>query len=128
VHVPSTLTRRSLLVAGAGALAAAGLGRGLRIVGAAPTLAAPRSAAYAALTEAVATGPAMRLPAGSAAQAAPAFSALYAGWPAERRAHVDGILDRIRREGPAAYASHDALALAAVTIGPDDDGRAPLAI
>ena len=126
--VSSTLTRRSLLVAGAGALAAAGLGRGLRLVGGAPTLAAPRMAAYAALAEAVATGPAMRLPAGAAAHVAPAFAATYADWPAERRAHADMVLDRIRRDGPAAYASHDALALAAVTIGPDDDGRAPLAI
>ncbi|MEP6954970.1 MAG: hypothetical protein ABI950_13005 [Solirubrobacteraceae bacterium] len=126
--MPSTLTRRSFLVAGAGALAAAGLGRGLRLVGGAPTLAAPRMAAYAALTEAVATGPAMRLPAGAAVNAVSAFSATYAGWPTERRAHADMVLDRIRREGPSAYASHDALAIAAVTIGPDDDGRALLAI
>ena len=70
----------------------------------------------------------MRLPAGATAHAAGAFAATYAGWPAERRAHADAVLDRIRREGPPAYASHDALALAAVTIGPDDDGRAPLAI
>lgn len=123
-----TLTRRRLLLAGAGTLAAAGLGGALRFAAGAPALAGSRRATYAALADAVATGPAMRLAPGSAAHAADAFAAQYAGWPAQRRGHADGVLDALHRAGPSSFASHDALALAAVTIGPEDDGRAPLAL
>ncbi len=120
----SILTRRGLLAAGAGALAAAGLGGAFRLAAAPPALSAGRRATYAALAEAVASGHAMRLASGSTAHAADAFAARYATWPAGRRAHADAVLDR----GRAAFATPAALALAAVTVGPDDDGRAPLAL
>jgi hypothetical protein len=119
-----TLTRRSLLIAGAGALVAAGLGSAARVVADPPALSTARRATYGELADAVATGPAMRLAPGSAAHAADVFATHYATWPAQRRAHADAVLDR----GRAGFASREALALAAVTIGPDDDGRAPLSI
>ena len=124
MHVPTTLTRRSLLIAGAGAIVAAGLGGAARFVSEPPALSAARRATYGELADAVATGPAMRLAPGSAAHAADAFATRYATWPADRRTHADAVLDR----GRSAFASREALALAAVTIGPDDDGRAPLSI
>ena len=124
MHVPTTLTRRSLLIAGAGALVAAGLGGAARLVAEPPALSAARHATYGELADAVATGPAMGLMPGSAAHAADAFASHYAAWPADRRAHADVVLDR----GRAGFASREALTLAAVTIGPDDDGRAPLGI
>lgn len=124
MHVPTTLTRRSLLIAGAGAVVAAGLGGAVRLVAEPSALTVARRATYAELADAVATGSAMRLAPGSTAHAVDAFAARYVTWPAERRAHADAVLDR----GRADFASREALALAAVTIGPDDDGRAPLSI
>jgi len=95
-------TRRQFLArsgALAGALAVGGTAVVLPTRGRAEAaaLSPARQETYTALLETVVTGPAMRLDAAVAPEAAARFATVYASWPADRRRDADAVLDALER-------------------------------